>query len=121
VFGGIALFLAAIGVYGVLSYSMSSGCGRSACVWRSGRGRRRWSAWSLRQGLLLALIGILVGLPLAFGASRVVAGSLYNVDPNDPLSFGVVALVLVAIAGLASYMPARRALDVDPLESLRGE
>ena len=75
----------------------------------------------LGQGLLLALFGILVGLPLAFGASRVVAGTLYNVSPNDPLSFGLVALVLAGIAGLASYVPARRAIEVDPLEALRGE
>ena len=75
----------------------------------------------LRQGLLLALFGILFGLPLAFGASRVVAGTLYDTSPNDPLSFSLVALVLAAFAGLASYVPARRALDVDPLEALRGE
>jgi ABC-type antimicrobial peptide transport system permease subunit len=75
----------------------------------------------LRQGLLLALFGIVFGLPMAFGASRVVAGTLYNTSPNDPLSFGLISIVLAAIAALASYMPARRALDVDPLDALRGE
>jgi putative ABC transport system permease protein len=121
VFGAIALFLAAIGVYGVLSYSVSQRVREIGVRVALGAREAQVVGLVLRQGLLLALIGILVGLPLAFGASRVVAGSLYNVNPNDPLSFGVVSLVLVAIAGLASYMPARRALDVDPLESLRGE
>jgi hypothetical protein len=71
--------------------------------------------------MLLALFSILFGLPLAFGASRVVAGTLYNVCPNDPVSFGLISAVLAAIAALASYVPAQRALEVDSLEALRGE
>jgi putative ABC transport system permease protein len=121
VFGFIALFLAAIGVYGVLSYSVSQRV-REIGV-RVALGAQDGDVFRLvlRQGMLLALFGIVFGLPLAFGASQVVKGVLYNVSPNDPVSFGVISAVLAAIAALASYMPARRALDVDPLDAIRGE
>jgi putative ABC transport system permease protein len=121
VFGAIALFLAAIGVYGVLSYSVSQRVREIGVRVALGAQEGQVVGLILGQGLLLALFGILFGLPLAFGASRVVAGTLYNVSPNDPLSFGLVAIVLAGIAGLASYVPARRAIEVDPLEALRGE
>jgi putative ABC transport system permease protein len=121
VFGGIALFLAAIGVYGVLSYSVSQRV-REIGV-RVALGAQEGDVFGLvlRQGLILALFGIGFGLPLAFGASRVVAGTLYDTSPNDPVSFGLISIVLAATAALASYMPARRALDVDPLDALRRE
>jgi len=121
VFGGIALFLAAIGVYGVLSYSVSQRV-REIGV-RVALGAQEWDVFGLvlRQGLILALFGIAFGLPLAFGASRVVARTLYDTSPNDPVSFGLISIALAATAALASYMPARRALDVDPLDALRGE
>jgi predicted permease len=121
VFGFIALFLAAIGVYGVLSYSVSQR-GREIGV-RVALGAQDGDVVRLvlRQGMLLALFGIVFGLPLAFGASQVVKGVLYNVSPNDPVSFALISAVLTAIAALASYMPARRALDVDPLDAIRGE
>jgi putative ABC transport system permease protein len=121
VFGVIALFLASIGVYGVLSYSVSQR-GREIGV-RVALGAQGGDVVRLvlRQGLLLALFGIAFGLPLAFGASRVVAGTLYNTSPNDPMSFGLISAVLAAVAALASYLPAQRALEVDPLDALRGE
>jgi putative ABC transport system permease protein len=75
----------------------------------------------LRQGMLLALLGIGLGLPLAFGAGRVVASILFDVSPNDPVSFGLIASVLAATAALASYLPARRALEIHPLDALRNE
>ncbi|HEY0557300.1 MAG TPA: ABC transporter permease [Thermoanaerobaculia bacterium] len=121
VFGAIALFLAAIGVYGVLSYSVSQRVREIGVRVALGAQEGQVVGLVLGQGLLLALFGILFGLPLAFGASRVVAGTLYGVSPNDPWSFTLVAAVLAAFAGLASYVPARRALDIDPLEALRGE
>lgn len=121
IFGGIALFLAAIGVYGVLSYSVSQRVREIGVRVALGAQEGDVVGLVLRQGMLLALFGIGLGLPLAFGASRVVAGTLYNTSPNDPVSFGLISLVLAAIAALASYMPARRALDVDPLDALRGE
>ncbi len=121
VFGFIALFLAAIGVYGVLSYSVSQRVREIGVRVALGAQGGDVIRLVLRQGLLLALFGIVFGLPLAFGASQVVKGVLYNVNPNDPVSFGLISAVLAAIAALASYMPARRALDVDPLDAIRGE
>jgi predicted permease len=121
VFGFIALFLAAIGVYGVLSYSVSQRVREIGVRVALGAQDGDVMRLVLRQGLLLALFGIAFGLPLAFGASQVLKGVLYNVSPNDPVSFGLISAVLAAIAALASYMPARRALDVDPLDAIRGE
>jgi putative ABC transport system permease protein len=121
VFGVIALFLAAIGVYGVLSYSVSQRVREIGVRVALGAQDGDVMRLVLRQGLLLALFGIVFGLPLAFGASQVVKGVLYNVSSNDPVSFGLISAVLAAIAALASYMPARRALDVDPLDAIRGE
>jgi ABC-type antimicrobial peptide transport system permease subunit len=75
----------------------------------------------VRQGALLALIGIIAGLAGAYGVTRLIRSLLYNVTPTDPLSFGGVTLFLVAIAVLASYLPARRATNVDPIVALRNE
>jgi putative ABC transport system permease protein len=121
VFGGIALFLAAIGVYGVLSYSVSQRV-REIGV-RMALGARRGDVLRLvvGQGLVLALIGVGIGLVLAFGAGRVVASLLYDVSPGDPVSFAAIALLLTAVASLASFLPANRAMEVDPLEALRNE
>lgn len=121
VFGVIALFLAAIGVYGVLSYSVSQRVREIGVRVALGAQDGDVMRLVLRQGLLLALFGIVFGLPLAFGASQVVKGILYNVSSNDPVSFGLISAVLAVIAALASYMPARRALDVNPLDAIRGE
>jgi ABC-type antimicrobial peptide transport system permease subunit len=73
------------------------------------------------QGLRLAALGILVGVAGAFGVTRFIRTLLYNVTPTDPLSFAGVSLFLVMMAFIASYMPARRALEVDPLVALRNE
>jgi putative ABC transport system permease protein len=121
VFGAIALILAAIGVYGVLSYSVSQRV-REIGV-RVALGARREDVLRLvvGQGVRLALVGVTVGLVLAFGATRVVASILYGVTSSDPLSFCGIALLLTAVAALASYAPANRAMAIDPLDALRSE
>ena len=73
------------------------------------------------QGLRLALIGVACGIIAAAGLTRLMASMLFEVKPVDPLTFGTVALGLVLAAALASYLPARRATDVDPMEALRAE
>jgi predicted permease len=120
-FGGIALFLAAIGVYGVLSYSVSQRV-REIGV-RVALGARRADVLRLivGQGVRLALVGVTAGVLLGLGATRVVARILYGVSPSDPLSFGGIALLLTAVAALASYAPANRAMAIDPLDALRSE
>jgi putative ABC transport system permease protein len=121
VFGAIALFLAAIGVYGVLSYSVSQRV-REIGV-RVALGARREDVLRLvvGQGVRLALAGVALGVLLALGATRVIASILYGVTASDPLSFAGIALLLTAVAALASYAPASRAMAIDPLEALRSE
>jgi predicted permease len=121
VFGLTALLLAAIGVYGVLSYSVSQRVREIGVRVALGAQGDDVVRLILSQGLLLALFGIGFGLPLAFGASRVVTGIVPNVSAGDPLSFGLISALLAATAALASYLPARRALEIDPLEALGRE
>lgn len=120
--GVMGLLLASIGVYGVLSYSVEQ---RSQEIGvRVALGAVRWDVLRLviGHGVILAGIGILVGLVLSgvsmfYGARQF----FYNVSPLDPVTFGEVSLFLVAVAFLASYLPARRAAKVDPIVALRGE
>jgi putative ABC transport system permease protein len=121
VFGGIALFLAAIGLYGVLSYSVSQRMREIGVRVALGAQNGHVMRLVLRQGMLLALLGIGFGLLFSFGATRVVASILYDTSPTDPLSFAGISAMLAGIAALACYLPARRALEVNPLEALRGE
>jgi putative ABC transport system permease protein len=121
IFGAAALFLAGVGVYGVLSFSVSQRTQEMGV--RIALGARQADVLGLvvRQGLMLAGAGVLLGLVGAFGITRVIRSLLYNVTPTDPISFGGVALFLAAIAALASYLPARRATNVDPIVALRNE
>ncbi|MDP2390702.1 MAG: FtsX-like permease family protein, partial [Acidobacteriota bacterium] len=121
IFGAAALFLAAIGVYGVLSFSVSQRSQEMGVRIALGAQRADVLRLVVRQGVTLALIGVAVGVVGAFGATRVIASILYNVTPSDPISFIGVALFLTAIAFIASYLPARRATTVDPIVALRNE
>jgi putative ABC transport system permease protein len=121
VFGAVALFLAGVGVYGVLSFSVSQRTQEMGV--RIALGARQSDVLGLvvRQGVTLAAMGVMLGLAGAFGITRVIRSLLYNVTPTDPLSFGGVALFLALIAVLASYLPARRATNVDPMVALRND
>ncbi len=121
VFGGIALFLAAIGVYGVLSYSVSQRVREIGVRMALGAKRSDVLRLVVGQGVSLALAGVGIGLVLAFGAGRVVASALFDVSPSDPVSFAAIAVLLIAVASCASFLPANRATEVDPLEALRNE
>jgi ABC-type antimicrobial peptide transport system permease subunit len=120
-FGMIALLLASIGVYGVLSYSVAQRTQEIGVRVALGAGRRAILGMVIAQGVRLAVAGIVVGLFGAYGAGRFVRTVLYNVAPADPVSFSGVTVFLLAVAALASYMPARRATAVDPLTALRAE
>jgi len=121
IFGAAALFLAAIGVYGVLSFSVSQRTQEMGVRISLGAQRSDVLGLVVRQGVTLAMIGVVVGVIGAFGVTRVIASLLYNVTPSDPISFIGVALFLTAIALVASYLPARRATIVDPIVALRNE
>jgi predicted permease len=120
VFGTIALFLAAIGVYGVISYGVSQRTQEIGVRVALGASRGDVVGLVLRQGMLLAGLGIVIGLAGAFGVTWVLRPLLF-VSSSDPLSFGGVALFLVGVALVASYFPARRATHVDPIVALRFE
>jgi predicted permease len=121
IFGAIALVLAAIGVYGVISFSVSQRTQEIGVRVALGASRSDVLRMIVRNGLVLAGIGIGIGALAAFGVTRLVASLLVNVSPTDPLSFGWVAAFLVLVVAVASYFPARRATGVDPIIALRAE
>jgi predicted permease len=116
-----ALLLAGLGIYGVISYLVSERTHEIGIRLALGAGRERILRMVLRQGLSLALAGSGVGLVCALIVSRLMAGLLYGVRPSDPLTFTAVSVLLIAAALLACYIPARRAIRVEPLVALRHE
>jgi putative ABC transport system permease protein len=121
VFGAIALLMASVGVYGVLSYSVSQRVQEIGVRVALGAERRDVMKLIVWQGLKLGALGIVLGVLGAAGLTQFLKSVLFNVTPTDPLSFGGVAAFLIAVALAASYIPARRAMAVDPIVALRGE
>ena len=115
------MLLASIGVYGVLWYSVTQRTQEIGVRVALGASRREVLKLVVGQGLLLAGIGVVVGLGLAAAGTPLTKTFLYNVSPFDPLTFSSVAAFLVFVALLASYLPALRATRVDPILALRGE
>ena len=120
-FGGIALVLAAIGVYGVLSYSVAQRTQEIGVRMALGASRVDVLKLVIVQGIRLAIVGVAIGVVGSFFVTPVIRGQLVNVSPSDPLSFLGVSIFLTVVAFVASYVPARRAMAVDPLVALRAE
>jgi len=121
VFAALALALAAIGMYGVVAYSVAART-REIGI-RLALGAKRGDVFKLvvGDGLLLCLAGLVIGIPSALAATRVLSSFLYETKAGDPLAFAAMSLVLIVVAVIAAYVPARRAMRVDPMVALRWE
>jgi predicted permease len=119
--GGMALLLGSIGLYGVIAYSVSQGIHEIGIRMALGGQREDILRLILAHGTKLALMGVIIGVTAAVGLSRFLSSLLYGVKPTDPLTFLGVTILLVVVTLLASYIPARRAMRVDPLVALKYE
>jgi putative ABC transport system permease protein len=120
-FAAAALLLAAVGLYGVIAYSVSQRTQEIGIRMALGAGRRLVLGLVLRDGMALTAAGVAIGLVAAAALSRVLQSQLYAVGTLDPVAYGAVVLIFAAVAALASYIPARRAAGVDPIVALRTE
>src|SRR5215208_4568871 len=120
-FGLLGLVLAAVGIYGVMAYSVAQRTREIGIRVALGAARAQVMGMVLRQGLRLAALGTALGLAGALGAARLVRGLLYGASATDPLTFVGVPTLLLAVAFLAVFIPARRAAGVDPMRALRSE
>ncbi len=121
IFSALALLLSAVGIFGVMSYTVSRRTKEIAIRMALGASRRQMLGLVLQEGLLVTLLGVVLGLAGALVLSRVMAGYVYGITSTDPLTFAATSLLLTAVALLASYIPARRAAKVDPTVALRYE
>ena len=120
-FGLLAVFLACIGIYGLMSYTVARRTSEIGIRVALGADRLTVLWMVMREGLILALVGIGIGLPAALAANRLISKMLFGLNPTDPLSMAAAAITLLTLALAACYIPARRAAKVDPMVALRYE
>jgi predicted permease len=121
IFAGVALLLAAIGIYGLMAYSVQQRTQEIGIRMALGASAHDVRGMVVKQGMAMALAGVLIGIAAALGLTRWMASLLYGVTPRDPLAMTSVAFLLAGVALAATYLPARRASRVDPVVSLRYE
>jgi len=117
----VALMLGLVGLYGVISYIVSQRTPEIGVRLALGAQPGDVRLMVLRQGLGVALVGVVVGLGVAAVATRVMGSLLFEVSTHDPVTFGAAALTLTAVSGIATYLPARRAAAIDPLDAIPAE
>jgi putative ABC transport system permease protein len=117
----LALVLVCVGLYGLLSYEVSRRTREIGIRSALGAHQRDVLRLVIGQGICLALVGIAIGVTAALGVTRYLQSMLYGVRPSDPLTFMATAILLITVALLACYIPARRAAKVDPMVALRYE
>jgi putative ABC transport system permease protein len=118
-FAGVALFLAAVGLYGVVSYTVSQRTQEIGLRMAIGAEPGQVMRMVVGGGMKLALLGVALGIAAALGLANLVAAMLFGVTPFDPVSYAATAGVLLVVAALACYLPARRAMRVDPIIAMR--
>jgi predicted permease len=121
VFGFLALLLASIGLYGVMSYAVARRTNEIGLRMALGAQRRNVIKMVLWESMMLVVLGVLIGLGAVLATTRFVSTMLYGLTPTDPATISLAVLVLVTVASLAGYLPARKAAQVDPLVALRYE
>jgi ABC-type antimicrobial peptide transport system permease subunit len=121
IFAGVALLLAAIGTYGVLSYAVAQRTREIGIRMALGAQAGAVLRMIMREGSVMLVCGIAIGLLLAVATAKIVSGILYEVGALDPIAFTVAPLVLTIAALIATWLPARRATQVDPAQALRAE
>jgi putative ABC transport system permease protein len=119
VFAATALLLAAIGIYGVIAYSVQRRMQELGIRLALGANRGDVFKLVILQGMKLTMAGVVIGLAIAFGVTRLLASLLFGVKAFDPITFAAVAAVLTLVALLATYIPARRAAAIEPSDALR--
>jgi len=120
-FAALAMLLSTVGIYGVMSYSTAQRTREVGVRMALGAQRRSILVMIMHQGMALAVAGLAVGMAAAAALTRLISGLLFGVAPTDPVTFGTVAVVLLGVAGGATFAPAVRATQVDPLTALRDE
>jgi len=118
--GGTGLILAIVGIYGVISYFVTQRTRELGVRMALGASTASVRWMIVRQGLVLGALGVAIGSAVSYGATRLMRSQIFGITAHDPLTFALVAVILVATAVAASYLPARRATRIDPLEALRG-